>query len=146
MTRQDTYHEIEDMFGLVPSMFKVVPDSSLELEWQLFKRVQLDAGPVPNKYRELIGVALAAATKCRYCEFYHTELAKLNGATQAEIEDAIHYAKSSTGWSTYINGLQIDFETFKDEVLHACEHVRALQSGRVQEKEDLSLEPVMADF
>ena len=33
--------EIEEMFGLVPSMFKVVPDNTLDLEWQLFKRVQL---------------------------------------------------------------------------------------------------------
>jgi AhpD family alkylhydroperoxidase len=129
MPRQQVYKEIEDMFGLVPSMFKEVPDSSLEMEWRLFKQVQFEPGPIPNKYRELIGVALAAATKCRYCEVYHTELARLNGATDAEIEDAVHYAKSSTGWSTYINGLQIDFDTFKDEVLRACDHVRSMQAG-----------------
>ncbi len=124
MTREDVYKEIEGMFGLVPSFFKEVPDSSLELEWKLFKRLQFDEGPIPNKYRELIGVAIAAATKCRYCALYHTEVAKLNGATDAEIEDAVHYAKSSAGWSAYINGLQIDYEKFRDEVLRACEHVR----------------------
>lgn len=75
--RQQVYQEIEEMFGLVPSMFKEMPDSSLEMEWRLFKKVQFDPGPIPNKYRELIGVALAAATKCRYCEVYHTELARL---------------------------------------------------------------------
>jgi hypothetical protein len=42
---------IEGMFGLVLSMFKVVPDSSLELEWRLFKRVRFDEGPSPSKYR-----------------------------------------------------------------------------------------------
>lgn len=124
MTREDVYKEIEAMFGLVPSFFKEVPDSSLELEWKLFKRVQFDEGPIPNKYRELIGLAIAATTKCRYCALYHTEVAKLNGATDAEIEDAVHYAKSSAGWSAYINGLQIDYENFRDEVLRACEHVR----------------------
>ena len=124
MTREDVYKEIEGMFGMVPSFFKEVPDSSLELEWKLFKRVQFDAGPIPNKYRELIGVAIAAATKCRYCSLYHTEVAKLNGATDAEIEDAVHYAKSSAGWSAYINGLQIDYEKFRDEVMTACDHVR----------------------
>jgi len=124
-TREQIYKEIEGMFGLVPSMFKVVPDGSLDLEWQLFKRVQFDDGPIPNKYRELIGVAIAAATKCRYCSVYHTEVAKLNGATEAEIEDAVHYAKSSAGWSTYINGLQLDYDQFKAEVLEACEHVRS---------------------
>ncbi len=133
MTRQEIYHEMEDMFGLVPSMFQVVPDSSLELEWKLFKKVQFDPGPIPNKYRELIGVAIAAVTKCRYCELYHTELARLNGASEAEIEDAVHFAKSSAGWSTYINGLQIDYDTFRNEILQACEHVRQVQGAQQQE-------------
>ena len=127
MNRQQIYGQIESMFGLVPSMFKQVPDSSLELEWQLFKRVQFDDGAIPNKYRELIGVAISAISKCQYCALYHTELARLNGATEAEIEDAVHYAKSSAGWSTYINGLQLDYDQFRDEVLQACEHVRSTQ-------------------
>jgi len=130
MKRKDVYKEIESMFGLVPSMFKSLPDSSLELEWQLFKRVQFDEGAIPNKYRELIGVAISAITKCRYCSFYHTEVAKLNGATEAEIEDAVHFAKSSAGWSTYINGLQIDFDNFKKEVLHACKHARSMKKSK----------------
>jgi AhpD family alkylhydroperoxidase len=96
----------------------------------LFKRVQFDEGAIPNKYRELIGVAISAITKCRYCSFYHTEVAKLNGATDAEIEDAVHFAKSSSGWSTYINGLQVDYEVFKKEILQACEHVRSVMKSR----------------
>lgn len=130
MNRQQIYDQIETMFGLVPSMFKRLPDSSLELEWHLFKRVQFDEGAIPNKYRELIGVAISAISKCQYCALYHTELARLNGATEAEIEDAVHYAKSSAGWSTYINGLQLDYDQFRNEVLQACEHVRALQEKK----------------
>jgi AhpD family alkylhydroperoxidase len=128
MTRQEVYQEIEQTFGLVPSMFKAIPDSSLELEWQLFKRVQLEDGPIPSKYRELIGLAIAGVTKCRYCAFYHTEVAKLFGATDEEIEDALHFAKSTAGWSAYVNGLQLDFDQFKDEILQACEHVRSMQA------------------
>lgn len=129
MNRQEIYKEIESMFGLVPSFFKAVPDSSLELEWQLFKRVQLEEGPIPQKYRELMGVAISAVMKCRYCTLYHTEAAKLNGATDAEIEDAVHFAKLSSGWSTYINGLQIDYEQFKSEIQRASEYVRSMQSA-----------------
>ena len=129
MEREKVYSEIKETFGLVPSFFKLIPDASLELEWKLFKQLQLEAGPIPNKYRELIGIAISAISKCHYCAFYHTELAKLNGATDAEIEDAVHYAKSSAGWSTYINGLQIDFETFRKEVKSACEYVRGTQAG-----------------
>lgn len=124
MNRKQVYAEIEQALGVVPGFFKALPDSTLELEWKLMVQSQMAEGPIPNKYRELIGVAISATTKCRYCSFFHTEMAKLNGATEAEIEDAVHYAKSSAGWSAYINGLQYDFEQFKGEVLQACDHVR----------------------
>lgn len=125
MTKQEIYKEIEDMFGLVPMMFKSIPDSSLEMEWKLYKQVQFEEGPIPNKYRELIGVAISAISKCKYCAYYHTELAKLNGATDAEIEDVVHYAKSSAGWSTYLNGLQMDYDKFKSEIDCACGYVKS---------------------
>ena len=129
MSRKEIYQEIEGMFGLVPAFFKAVPDSSLELEWRLFKRVQFDEGPIPNKYRELIGVAISAITKCQYCAFFHTEAAKLNGATKEEIEDAVHFAKSSAGWSAWLNGLQFDLGQFKSEVMQVCDHVRSAQAA-----------------
>jgi len=127
MNRKEIYKEMEHTLGLVPSFFKAIPDSTLELEWELFKKVQLDESPIPNKYRELIGLAISGVTKCHYCAFFHTEAARLFGASEEEIEDALHYAKSSAGWSTYVNGLQLDFEEFKDEVLRICEHVRSAQ-------------------
>ncbi len=130
MNRQQIYKEMEGTLGLVPSFFKAVPDSSLELEWQLMKRVQMEAGPIPNKYRELIGLAVAAATRCRYCTLFHTEMAKLNGATEAEIEDAVHFAKSTMGWSTYLNGLQLDYDQFKSEMLKVSEYVKKQASKR----------------
>jgi AhpD family alkylhydroperoxidase len=124
MNRQEVYAEIEQMFGLVPRFITLLPDSSLELEWNLMKKVQVEDGPIPNKYRELIGVGISATTKCPYCIYFHTEMAKLNGATQAEIEDAVHYAKSSAGWSTYLNGLQLDLPEFRSEVRKMCEYVK----------------------
>ena len=125
MSKKDVFNEMEQMFGLVPSMFKAVPESTIELEWELFKRVHLEEGPIPNKYRELIGVAISAISKCRYCVYFHTELAKLNGATEEEIEDALHFTKSSAGWSAYVNGLQLDFDVFAKETDQVCEYVRS---------------------
>jgi alkylhydroperoxidase/carboxymuconolactone decarboxylase family protein YurZ len=52
-------------------------------------------------------------------------MAKLNGATEAEIEDALHYAKSTGGWSTYINGLQLDYNEFTKEIDQICEHIKS---------------------
>jgi alkylhydroperoxidase/carboxymuconolactone decarboxylase family protein YurZ len=57
-------------------------------------------------------------------------MAKLNGATEAEIEDAVHFAKSTMGWSTYLNGMQMDYEQFKSEVLKAVAHARKAPAGR----------------
>lgn len=128
MKRQATYKEIEQMMGLVPTMFKIMSDSSLESEWQLFKKLQVEETAIPPKYKELIGAAVAATLRCPYCSYFHTEMARLNGATDAEIEDAVHYAKSSVGFSTYINGLQVDYKKFKSEIDQACAHIRQSQS------------------
>jgi len=130
MSREKTYKEIKAMFGIVPTMFKVIPDDKLAAEWQLFKKVQFDEGPIPNKYRELIGLAVSALAKCKYYIFFHTEIAKLNGATQAEIEDAIHFAKSTVGWSTYVTGLQLDFNQFKKETKQCCAFAKKQQTKK----------------
>jgi AhpD family alkylhydroperoxidase len=127
MNREQIYNEMEHMLGLVPDFFKMIPDSSLEMEWELFKRTELEESPIPHKYRELIGIAISGATRCRYCAFYHTEVARLFGASEEEIEDAASYAKFSMGWSTYVNSLQVDFDQFKDEVMQMCEHVHTNQ-------------------
>jgi AhpD family alkylhydroperoxidase len=124
MTRNEVYSEIKDMFGIVPTFVKNIPDSSLEMEWRLMKNMQFEDGPIPSKYRHLIGLGLSAATRCRYCALFHTEVARLNGATDAEIEDAVHVAKNSAGWSTYLNGLQVDYEQFRKEVGQMAEFAR----------------------
>ncbi len=72
--------------------------------------------------------------KCRYCTLFHAEIARLNGATDAEIEDAVHFAKSSAGWSTYLNGMQMDHETFAREVKEITEFVRS-QAGKAAKPE-----------
>lgn len=123
-TKAEIYREIEGAFGSVPSFFKLVPEGTLAEEWALFRKIQVEDGPIPQKYRELIGIGISAVTKCRYCTYFHTEMARLFGASDDEIEAAVHYAKNSAGWSAYLNGLQVDFETFQGEVQQACEHVR----------------------
>ena len=124
MSRESVYSEMEAMLGLVPDFFKSVPDASLDMEWELFKEVQVKEKALSNKTKELIGLGVAAITHCRYCTFFHTEMAKLFGATDEELQEAVHYAKSSAGWSTYMHGMQVDYDGFKDQVSRACDHIR----------------------
>jgi AhpD family alkylhydroperoxidase len=125
MTREEVYNDIKQMFGIVPKFIQSIPDNTLELEWNLMKRTQFDEGAVPNKYRELIGLGIAAVSKCKYCTYFHTVAAKLNGATDEEIEDTVHFAKSSAGWSAYLNGLQFDYDEFKREINQMAEFVKS---------------------
>ncbi|WP_372646113.1 carboxymuconolactone decarboxylase family protein [Ancylomarina sp.] len=124
MERSKIYEEMEQMLGLVPSMFKSIPDASLELEWGLFKKVQLEGASLDGKQRELIGLGISAVTKCRYCVYFHSVMAKLNGASDEEIQETIHYAKATAGWSAYINGMALDYNEFTKEMDAICKHVR----------------------
>jgi AhpD family alkylhydroperoxidase len=92
-------------------------------EWAVFKKVQVEQHHLEPKVKELIGLALAGASKCRYCAYFHTKFAKLFGATDEEIQEANHYSKASAGWSAYINGMQVDYDKFCQEVDDVCDHV-----------------------
>ena len=125
--RSEVEADIKDTLGLVPEFFATIPDQYIDQEWQLFKAIELGETLIPNKYKELIGIALHSETKCHYCTLFHTEAAKLFGATDAEIQEAVHYAKLSLGWSAYLNGMQIDFESFKNEFKQIGKHLESKQ-------------------
>lgn len=129
-SRDAVYADIQAAFGFVPGFLKSLPDNSLEYEWKTLKSVQMEPGAIPNKYRELIGLAVAAARGCEYCTYFHTQFARLNGATDAELEDAVHFAKSNLGWSTYLHGMQYDFDQFKQDVDAICDHARMMSASK----------------
>ena len=124
MQRQNVETEIRDTLGVVPEFFADVPDAQLEAEWALFSNFELAETEVPNKYKELIGIAVSGATRCRYCAYFHTEAAKLFGATEEEINEAALMAKHTMAWSTYLNARQFDYGRFTKEVDSIVEHVR----------------------
>ena len=123
--RDGVDRDIEETLGLVPEFFRRVPDYLLPTEWASFKSLQLsDQTAIPNKYKELIGLAVSGATRCRYCCYFHTEAARLFGATDDEVTEAALIAKNTMGWSTYLNTLQFDYDQFVDEFDQVTAHVR----------------------
>ena len=72
---------------------------------------QLDA-----KTRELISLGVAAQIPCTYCVYAHTKSARANGASEAEIREAVAAAATVRQWSTVLNGMAYDFEAFKAEL------------------------------
>src|SRR5436190_13770988 len=126
MTRAEVERDIEATLGLVPMFMKDVPDYLIESEWSSFKSLQLsDQTAIPNKHKEMIGLGVSAATRCRYCAYFHTEAARLFGATDEEINEAALIAKNTMGWSTYLNTMQFDYDRFKAEFDQIAAHVRS---------------------
>ena len=110
------YKDIEETLGMVPGFFKGFPEEGIAGAWAEFKSVQFSsATALDNKTKELIGLAVAAQIPCNFCVYFHTAVAKANGATDREIREAVAMAAISRHWSTILNGLQTDYATFKDE-------------------------------
>ncbi|MDP2729369.1 MAG: carboxymuconolactone decarboxylase family protein [Dehalococcoidales bacterium] len=124
MNRTDVLREVEGAFGYAPDWLKDIPESVVGDLWQVMKKVQLGTTEIPNKYKELIGLAVAATTRCRYCTYFHTEAAKANGATDAEIKEAILMGSATNLFSTWLNGSQYDFEKFQRETSQMLEGAR----------------------
>ena len=108
-----------------PEWLQRVPDYLLPTEWASFKSLVLsDQTAIPNKYKEMIGLAVSGATRCRYCAYFHAEAARLFGATEDEITETALIAKNTMGWSTYLNTLQFDYDQFTTEFDQVTAHVR----------------------
>jgi AhpD family alkylhydroperoxidase len=119
------YRDMEATLGLVPSFFRQFPEPGIAGAWREFKGVQLNPhSALPGKYKELIGLAVAAQIPCRYCVTFHTEAARLNGATDAEIREAVAMAALTRHWSTFLNGMLIDESAFRRETDQVVANVR----------------------
>src|SRR5512146_633436 len=117
--------EIEQLFGQVPTWVDQIPSAAAGGFWALMRDFQLGQTRIPNKYKELIGLGVSGATRCRYCALFHTEAARLFGATDEEIAEASMMAGHTMSASTFLNAQQIDYEQFRNETLEAVGYVRA---------------------
>lgn len=122
---QEAYKDIQKTLGFVPEFLKAYPESGIAGAWQEMKTLQMNPDTVlTGRTKELIGLAVAAQIPCHYCTYFHTSAAKLNGANTQEIKEAVALAAMTRHWSTWINGNQIAFATFKKEVDKSISHAR----------------------
>jgi len=118
--------DIGKTLGFVPQFFLEFPDAVLPGTWDEMKGLQLNPNTtLAPKVKELIGLAVAAQIPCKYCIVAHTEFAKLGGASQAEVGDAVAMAANTRHWSTYLNGIQMDEAKFRGEINQIVQNVKA---------------------
>jgi len=109
--------DIQATLGFVPGFLLDVPDLALPGTWAEMKGLQLNPKTaLSGETKELIGLAVAAQIPCKYCIMAHTEFAKLNGASKAEIGEAVTMAAITRHWSTFLNGAQTDDAKFRADI------------------------------
>ena len=123
-TRQDVYTEVKQALGLVPEWLAQMPEGGMQGFWAMARDFWLKETKIPNKYKELIGVAVSGATRCKYCALFHTEAARLFGATDEEVAEASMMGALTMCGSTFINSQQIDYEKFHQETRAIIAHVK----------------------
>jgi AhpD family alkylhydroperoxidase len=122
--------DIQKTLGFVPQFFQDLPATTLPGTWEEMKTLQLNPKTaLPGKTKELIGLAVSAQVPCRYCIVAHTDFARLNGASDAEIGEAVTMAAITRHWSTFLNGIQTDQGKFRGEITKLVDHVKA-SSGK----------------
>jgi AhpD family alkylhydroperoxidase len=124
MTPDKVHEDIRQTLGVVPEWLKQVPEGSVGGFWDMTKNFWMAETRIPNKYKELIGLAVSGATRCRYCSLFHTEAARLYGATNEEIAEASMMGAVTMLGSTFINAQQLDYEHFKAETAGIIKYVR----------------------
>ena len=122
--------DIQKTFGFVPGFLKLVPDLALPGAWTDFKGLVLNPmTALPPKMKDLVGLAVAAQIPCEYCIYAHTEFAKMNGATEAEISEAVAMGALTRKWSTFLNGIQTDEGKFRSEIGQLVTNMKKMMAG-----------------
>ena len=124
--------DIQKTLGFVPQFFtQASRRGRCPGAWEEMKTLQLNPSTaLPGRTKELIGLGVAAQIPCRYCIVAHTEFAKLNGASEAEVGEAVAMAALTRHWSTFLNGIQTDETKFRGEIAKIIENVKKASASK----------------
>ena len=109
--------DIEQSFGFVPEFMKTIPAEVLPGAWLGMRDVEMNPGTaLSGKHKTLISLAVASQIPCRYCVIADTEFARLEGASDKEIHEAVAMAGITRNMLTLIEGLGVDDKTFRRDI------------------------------
>ncbi|WP_254274134.1 carboxymuconolactone decarboxylase family protein [Haloarcula marina] len=121
----DVEQEIKDTFGMVPPPLSDIPKDDMVGEWHFFQKYTVGESEIPPKYRELMGLAVAANIKCPYCTHFHRNAAQMHGATEAELDEAASLASHTSRYSAMLHALEYDLEEFKVKMAQIADHLES---------------------
>ncbi len=122
--------DIKQNFGFVPEFMKKIPAEAAAGAWLQTRDVELGKTALPGKVKSLIGLAVSAQIPCRYCIVADTEFARLEGATDREIAEAVTASGMARSFGALVDGLQVDEATFRRDWDRMTGGVKVARSGR----------------
>ena len=121
-----TQEEIERTLGFTPTFIRRMPRPLLSGWWDQTKALEMNPRTaLSGKTKELVSLGVAAQIPCDYCVYFHTEMARLNGATEQEIQEAIGMAALTRFGSTIMHGVQLDPATNRQDVDRVVRNAQA---------------------
>lgn len=118
--------DAEATFGFVPEVLRHIPEGALPGAWREMKDLQLGTNTrITPKNKALIALAVASQVPSRPCIMAETEFAKVAGATDREIAEAVGMAAITRNMSTLLNGQQTDEQAFRADIERLVRGVKA---------------------
>jgi AhpD family alkylhydroperoxidase len=125
-----TRADIAKTLGFVPRFFQRMADAAVSGMWTEMKGLQLNPNSaLTGKTKELIGLGVSGQVPCRYCAYAHTEFAKLNGATSAELAEATAVAGLSRQFTAYTHGNRVDEATSRADLQRIVDQLKKSRTG-----------------
>ena len=101
--------EIQHLFG---ELSTAIPEPT-KAYMELIERV-MKTGNIPVKYKELIFISLSLVQKCDWCVAYHLRIARENGVTEDELNEAAFIALLMGGTPALMESIKL--KKYLDEI------------------------------
>ena len=131
--------DINATYGFVPGFLKALPDNALPGAWAEMKQFADANTALPNKVKDMIGLAVSAQTGSRSSIYAYSRCAQAFGASEAEVKEAVTMAALTRHWSTIFNGLQLDEARFRAELGKMFDYLGKMAAGKVPAPKDIAI-------
>jgi AhpD family alkylhydroperoxidase len=118
--------DIKQTFGFVPEFLAKFPAAGLAGAWREMRDTEVATTALAGKYKSLVSLAVAAQIPCRYCVVVDTELAKLQGATDKEVGEAVAMSGLVRHWATMMTGFAVDEAQYKKDMERIAKGVASM--------------------
>ncbi len=110
--------------GQVPSWMESLAEPASDHSWGIFRDLSFGETELSPREKALVGVGVAATTKCPYCVHFHKEEARLAEVTEDELEEVVTLAGSTQYFSTVLHGNEVNLDDFVTETTEIVEFLK----------------------